>query len=443
MNYITKENFLKNKYIFLIFFFFIIRFFQYSFFDLGLNGINYGYHTPDKFFLLNDLKNSILYQHSQPFLYSLYHGILLKISFGDEKIVEKIFLFFNIILSLGILIYFFKILEFFNINFKINFLIFIFFSLWPTILFYENLFTYHQILTFLFTQASFYIFKLFKEKKFKYELFIYFDIILMSWIWAAITPVLLIVVFIALQFFVKNFSLKKLILFTIILSLCLIPSIKNKIIFGTISASSWSGHGFSTTFNPEWLEFCGHPLDDQKKYEKKYFLQYKKKFQHPYLVGERSRFNNIGLIVKSNECFTKTLSKIKNEPERYFFTRLMAIIATHGKFPFDFVPQPINFNKIYNSQFVNDNYKFLRQIVLLLINTFIYIFIIYNLLFLEVNRKLKASILIIILMYAYLFSVSFLFSCCEQERMLYHGYVKLIIFFGLMYKKFNNFWLRG
>ena len=65
MNYITKENFLKNKYIFLIFFFLIIRLFQHSFFDLGLNGVNYGYHTPDKFFLLNDLKNSILYQHSQ------------------------------------------------------------------------------------------------------------------------------------------------------------------------------------------------------------------------------------------------------------------------------------------------------------------------------------------------------------------------------------------
>jgi hypothetical protein len=438
-----KENFLKNKYILLIFFFIIIRFFQHSFFDLSLNGVNYGYHTPDKFFLLNDLKNSIIYQHSQPFLYSLYHGILLKISLGDERIVENIFLFFNIILSLGILIYFFKILEFFNLNLKLNFVIFVLFSLWPTILFYENLFSYHQILTFLFTQASFYIFKLFNYKKFKHELIVYVDIILMSWIWSAMTPLLLITIFIFLQIFLKNFSIKKVFLFLFITSFSLVPHIKNKIIFGTFSPSSWSGHNFSTTFRTEWLDFCGHPLDNQKRYEKRYILEYDKKFEHSYLVGEQSRFNNIGLIVKSKECFVKTLSKINAEPEKYFFTRLTAIIATHGKFPFDFVPQPKNFDKIYNSKFINENYKFSRQIILLLINIFIYVFIIYNFLFLQIDKKLKISILIVILMYAYLFSVSFLFSCCEQERMLYHGYVKLIIFLGLMYKKFNSFWLRG
>jgi len=93
------------------------------------------------------------------------------------------------------------------------------------------------------------------------------------------------------------------------------------------------------------------------------------------------------------------------------------------------VPKPkgwkINF---YDNFLEKKGNKFYRQIALLLLNLIIYLTMIYMIFFSDYDRKLKSSLLIIAALYSYLFSVGYVFSCCEQERFLYTGYIKEILF---------------
>ena len=171
-------------------------------------------------------------------------------------------------------------------------------------------------------------------------------------------------------------------------------------------------------------------------YEKKY----NKKFTHPSLVGPKAQFNNIGLIYKSPKCFSLTLNKINQEPFSYVKSRLLAFLASHGKFAFDFVyPNPSGWIKYYGfikNAYQDKNIKLLRQILVFSLNMIIYAVMIYFIFFSNYNLNFKLSIFFIGLAYLYLFSVSFLFSCCEQERMLFTGYIKEVLFIIFLVKKY-------
>jgi hypothetical protein len=262
---------------------------------------------------------------------------------------------------------------------------------------------------------------------------------LIGFVWAAFQPLLIIVIFIIIRTIVKKKLTKNLFIYVVIVFISFIPHIKNKIIFGSFTSSSWSGHTFSTVFNPEWLNFCGHPLEKQSFYKDEYEKKYNKSFQHASLVGDKALFNNIGLVYKSEKCFSLTLQKIINEPQKYIKTRVAAILASHGKFAFDFIPKPkgwkINF---YDNFLEKSDNKFYRQLILIFLNLIIYLIMLYMIFFSNYEYKLKCSLLIIAALYSYLAIISYAFSCCEQERMLYTGYIKEILFLIFLIKIKNK-----
>ena len=99
------------------------------------------------------------------------------------------------------------------------------------------------------------------------------------------------------------------------------------------------------------------------------------------------------------------------------------------KFAFDFAPKPkgwkINF---YDNFLEKSTNKFYRQIILLFLNLIIYLTLLYMIFFSNYGYKLKYSLLIIAALYSYLAIISYAFACCEQERILYTGYIKEILF---------------
>jgi len=313
---------LLNKNIFffkIVVLFFISRFVILHIFGIELNGANFGYHTAHYDLLRYDLIQTTLFQHSQPFFWNLYLGTLIKIANGNIASIESAFLFINILLSFGIIYYAFLISKFFNFSIQQSFFLLIILALNPSILFYENLFSYHQLTAFLFTQACYFIFMLVHSKKTKYEMLFYLNLSFLGFVWSAFQPLLIIVIFFIIRIVLKIKFTKNLLIFLTIVLLSFAPHIKNKVIFGSFTSSSWSGHGFSTVFNPEWLEFCGHPLEKQLYYKDQYEKKFKKLFDHPSLVGKKSLFNNVGLVYKSPKCFSLTLKKIINEPETYIY----------------------------------------------------------------------------------------------------------------------------
>ncbi len=194
-NIIGNEFVIKNKFIFLVFIFFFTRIIIYNYFEIQINTPNYGYHLLDISLLKNDLFNSLIYLHSQPPLWNLFNGIIAKIMNGEINLISKFFNIYHCFLTLLIIYFSIKILREFYLNNKIELFIFFFITLNPSIIFFENIFHYTHTTLFFFTLNTYNIIKLFKTNNYKYEIYIYLNILILSFMWILFQPILLLIVF--------------------------------------------------------------------------------------------------------------------------------------------------------------------------------------------------------------------------------------------------------
>ena len=182
------------------------------------------------------------------------NAISFKIFTGNLTII---YLTFNILFSLltfFMIYYAILICREFDLKLSGEIIIISFLLFNPTIIFYENLFDYNQVITFLFTHMSYFIIKFFKSNENKFEILTYVNLLLLSYFWALFQPALILLVFILFRFFDRGYF-KNIFVIFIIISFSLIPSIKNKIVFDVFTSSSKSGVDFSTIF-PNWLDNC-------------------------------------------------------------------------------------------------------------------------------------------------------------------------------------------
>ena len=439
-NIIGNEFVIKNKFIFLVFIFFFTRIIIYNYFEIQINTPNYGYHLLDISLLKNDLFNSLIYLHSQPPLWNLFNGIIAKIMNGEINLISKFFNIYHCFLTLLIIYFSIKILREFYLNNKIELFIFFFITLNPSIIFFENIFHYTHTTLFFFTLNTYNIIKLFKTNNYKYEIYIYLNILILSFMWILFQPILLLIVFLSIRLLRKN-SKKVFFVFSLIFIISLSPMIKNKIIFGVLTPSSKSGVDFGTVFY-DWRDYCGDPQKEMGIYEKKYFEEYNSTFDHPSLVGEKSGYNNLGIIVLGKNCFKVTLKRIIQNPLVYLEDRGKAFLASHGKFAFDYVyPNPIGWKKYYenvSNLYKNKKVKLSRQAIIFTIMMYIYFTILHFIFFSKNNNELKKGLLVSSIPYIYLLSVGTLGAANEQERILYTGFVVYILFFIILLRKNRN-----
>ena len=439
-NIIGNEFVIKNKFIFLVFIFFFTRIIIYNYFEIQINTPNYGYHLLDISLLKNDLFNSLIYLHSQPPFWNLFNGIIAKIMNGEINLISKFFNIYHCFLTLLIIYFFIKILREFYLNNKIELFIFFFITLNPSIIFFENIFSYAHTTLFFFTLTTYNIIKLFKTNNYKYEIYIYLNILILIFTWILFQPILLLIVFLSIRLLRKN-SKKVFFVFSLIFIISLSPMIKNKIIFGVLTPSSKSGVDFGTVFY-DWRDYCGDPQKEMGIYKKKYFEEYNNTFDHPSLVGEKSGYNNLGIIVLGKNCFKVTLKRIIQNPLVYLEDRGKAFLASHGKFAFDYVyPNPIGWKKYYenvSNLYKNKKVKLSRQAIIFTIMMYIYFTILHFIFFSKNNNELKKGLLVSSIPYIYLLSVGTLGAANEQERILYTGFVVYILFFIILLRKNRN-----
>ena len=437
---IENKFILKNKLILLLFIFFVSRFIIYNYFQIKINTPNYGYHLLDITLLENDLFNSLIFLHSQPLLWNLFNGIVVKLMNADLSLISVFFNIYHYFLSLLIIYICIKILREFYLNKKVELLIFFFIALNPSIIFFENIFSYAHTTLFFFTLITYNIIKLFKSNNPKYEIYVYLNILVLSLIWVLFQPILLLIVFVAVRFFKKS-SKKIFFTFLLIFFASLSPMIKNKLIFGVLTASSKSGQDFGTVFY-DWRQYCGDPNKDLGIYAKKYYEEYNKSFDHPSLIGEKSHYNNLGMIILGRDCFKYTIKRIIENPYIYFDGRIRAFLASHGKFAFDYVyPNPIGWKKYYDNisnLYKNKKIKLLRQIIVFTLQMFIYFTILHFLFSQKNDKNLKNGLLISSLPYLYLLTVGTLAAGTEQERILYTGFVVNILFLIILLRQNRN-----
>ena len=433
-----------NQVVIIVLFCFIFsRIVSTYYFNLNISNISYGYHLLDKDLLNSDLLQSLFYLHSQPYLWNLFNGVVLKIFSGSETDIRFFFTFYHYFLSILSILIFFKILQILKFSKKHSLIILIFLSINPTMIFYEKIFSYAHTSFFIFNCLVYSIFKFFhSNKKDFYEIGIYFSLFLIGNLWLLFQPLLLLPIsYAVIRFFKKN-NYKVFSYFLIFFILSIAPAVKNKIVFNEFVISSKSGHDIKDVFI-NWQSYCDHPVIHIKKYQKIYEKKNNIYFTHPSLIGEKSKFNNVGMISYSQNCRKITISRIIDEPKLYLKHRVRAFLASHGKFGFDYMhPVPEGWENAYakiNKLYEDKKIKLTRQILIFIFKMFVYFLIISFLFNKSEKKELKVSILIFCLTYLYLLLMATFVAGTEQERILYTGFSINVIFLIIFFKKIKLF----
>ncbi len=191
---IKKNLFFSSYLIYILLIFIVSRLFLSFTLDISMNDLNYGYKLLDYPNLENSFLNSIIYLHSQTPGWNFLNAISFKIFTGNLTII---YLTFNILFSLltfFMIYYAILICREFDLKLSGEIIIISFLLFNPTIIFYENLFDYNQVITFLFTQMSYFIIKFFKSNENKFEILTYVNLLLLSYFWALFQPALILII---------------------------------------------------------------------------------------------------------------------------------------------------------------------------------------------------------------------------------------------------------
>ena len=428
------------------------------YFYLGIHNvsnISYTWQVLDLQLLKNDLLESLLLLHSQPPLWNLFIGLLLKTFDGDQPIFYYFLYIYHTILTL-IIIYITN-----NIIFKNNFnqikslFIYFFIIFNPAIIYFESLNYYaHTIffLSFLFFY-NFYLYVI--SLKDKYIIICYIIILLKTLIWSAYHPVILIIFYLFLLYAFQSIRKKKnFLIFFLFLFFSFTWQIKNKIIYDS-SLNSFFGLNLAMTVMPAAtfaecsigvIPYNSKNLED--KFVKENLNRLNLNFKHPSIYGEKSKKNSVAMINLSRLCFNKTLSFIIQNPITYIKVIIIEFLSTHGQLTIDlgnYLDRPAGWEFIKEITLkidTNDHYKLARQLI-----NFFFISFVYSYFFLKlINRQTpvldKKFITILLLKYFYILNVGLFLSKYEGTRFIYAEYVIFIFFFIYIFSKNNSLFLK-
>jgi len=427
------------------------------YFYLGIHNvqnISYTWQVLDLQLLKNDLLESLLLLHSQPPLWNLFIGLLLKTFDGDQPIFYYFFYVYHLTLTLIIIYLTNNIILKNNFN-KLKVYLFIFIIFNPAIIYFESLNYYaHTIffLSFLFFY-NFYLYVI--SLKDKYIIICYIIILLKTLIWSAYHPVVMIIFYLFLFYAFPSIRKKKnFLIFFFILFFSFTWQIKNKIIYDS-SLNSFLGFAFAMTVMPAAnFPECGmgNIPNNLKNLEDKFVRENQNRlnldFKHPSIYGEKSKKNSVAMINLSRECFNKTLSFIIQNPMSYIKVIIIEFLSTHGQLTIDlgnYLDRPAGWEFIKEITLkidTNNHYKLARQLINFFFISFVYSYFFFKL----INRQTpvldKKFITILLLKYFYILNVGLFLSKYEATRFIYAEYVIFIFFFIYISSKNNSLFLK-
>lgn len=410
--------------------------------------------------LRNDLINTIMYLHSQPPLWNIIIGFLLKLTNSDLVILTKIIHLFHCFFSFIILL----IIKFYCKEFKLSkfnsLTVFIFFIIHPSVIFYENLPFYSHSVTFLITILSYLIYQLLKTQNYKYEVYFYIVTIFLIYLISAFHPFLLILFFIIFRF--VNYRngkhdkiIFKIINFIPIIIVAFMPYLKNHHVFGTFTKGTWSGFQIAvTTMHIPGNYVIGHALGsvcqlgnpfggqyyekniDREKEIKNYFLKYKKdknELNHKTLIGKKSFRNNLGFITRSEWCLEKNLELIKNNKLLWVKGRINEFILPHVQLgiDYDIIEFPKGYEdikKFKKKLFDNNLIKKTKQILILIFMISIYLLFFYKIILSRDKNYIRYFYFLVFMLYGYIMTISGIFGNQEGQRFMHYGFIIQILF---------------
>jgi len=213
----------------------------------------------DPLLLKNDLIRSLFYLHSQPPLFNLFLGIILKVSPIPSISYELLFKTAGIVIPL----LFYSILTSLGIHTLVAFIVTTIFMLNPTLILYENLLYYSYIEALLVLLSIFSLLYWSSKKGFMYLLLFWTSLLCLGMIRSLFHPVLFLIIAVVLSLYLKragkglrlarHFLLSSLIVLIPMSLWC----VKNFCLYDFLGTSSWEGMSLwikTNGYDPEKLE---------------------------------------------------------------------------------------------------------------------------------------------------------------------------------------------
>jgi hypothetical protein len=213
----------------------------------------------DPLLLKSDLLKSLFYLHSQPPIFNLFLGMVIKLSAIPSLSYELIFNTAGAVISLS----FYGILMCLGINWIISLFISLVFMLNPTLILYEHLLYYSYFEVLFVSLSLFFLICWCRDKKYLNVLLFWIFLLCLGMIRSVFHPVFILVTSVILSsylwFLVKEKRCAKVLFLSSFLALAPLSvlCLKNTLVFGFFGTSSWEGMSLWTKVNgfaPEQLE---------------------------------------------------------------------------------------------------------------------------------------------------------------------------------------------
>lgn len=215
-------------------------------------------HYLDPVLLEHDLFASLFHLHSQPPLFNLFLGLVLKISPDPAVSYELLFKTAGLIMP----VFLFSILSMLGIKRLIAFLVTLVFMFNPTLFLYENLLYFTHFEAFFILSAIFFLLRWSTYSNTREIIFFFLSLLCLGMIRSLFHPVFFLCLIILLVIFMHYNHRKHLAKVFVYASLCvLIPfallCAKNLVVYDFFGTSSWTGMHLwvkANTYSSEQLE---------------------------------------------------------------------------------------------------------------------------------------------------------------------------------------------
>lgn len=191
-------------------------------------------------------------------------------------------------------------------------------------------------------------------------------LITLSWIWAIFHPLIITFVAAIIVWGIEHRSkLFKIVLITCVALISSLPTIKNSVVFGVPSASSWVGMNLAQTvtdLTSTEKQFCGMRVAQGRVSDALY--QYEDQFPSLVMRSKSTGYddinmNHIGLIQVANSCLHMSVGKIKSNIRLHVAARVEQIYQTHQMRPYQYFFDPQGweqFEPLENSRLVQSRF---------------------------------------------------------------------------------------
>jgi hypothetical protein len=279
--------------------------------------------------LHDDLSGALLNLHSQPPLWNFFLGVVAKACAAEAPCMIQLIWQVHVVLTVATATTLYVSLRLLTCSIRMAVLLALSYALTPAAFYYENFIQYAHVTAAFFAFSSLAVLLLLKTGKSRYFALFCAFLVILSLIWTLFHPIYILLVGGLLLAKAGATPLRVSIL-ALTLAVALLPSVKNKMVFGIFSSGSWLGLNVSQVA-PSPVEGCSF-----------------KTFAETHdLIGVHigTALNDPRMIPYSKDCLKRSLDVISDQPLAYVSGAVVRTATSLSLWPNEYLFPPLNWDR--------------------------------------------------------------------------------------------------